>query len=198
LQTLHSLFLLTRDIDIHLFVKGHPQPFPRDQVELTNVVGMYPHVRLLPSELSLLQLKELGVDLLITGWGTCAVEGAYLGIPVIAYTRFSSATEFGLLKVVPTPDRLSEFLQDRASWALCGNKDLAIDAYAATDVMRSVDWCGIDFERLESELGKSGGYQSSFYKYWDDHSTVERETSLRLRIQRYLDSKSQWLTLLHM
>ena len=198
LHTLHTLFELTQDLEIDFFVKDHPNPFPRDRLELLNVTRAYSHVKLLPSEVTLPQLKELGVALIITGWGTCTMEASYLGVPVVAYTSFSVASSFCLEHVMPSPRQLRAFLQDPSQWTLNASKDKAVDAYATTDVMRTLDWCGINFDRLESELGRAGGYLLNFYDYWDRHRSIERELAINMRIQRYLDSRSQWLTLLHL
>ena len=165
---------------------------------MLNALEKHAHVRLLPSTTTLLQLKEAGFDLILTGWGSCAIEASFLGIPVVAYTRFSSAEPFGIIHTAQGRSLLRSFLSDRSRWTLRASRDQVVDAYAATESMRFFDWSEIDFIRMDNILGKSGGYTEGFYKYWDSTINSRRVFSVSQRIRRYLDSRSRWMTLDHL
>jgi hypothetical protein len=198
LRALHTIFEITKNLDFDFYVKDHPNPFPRDRLQLLKIVKNYPHVKTLPSDLTLRDLKKGGCDLIITGWGTVIIEAAYLEVPVVAYSSLSPAEQFSIAHVATGKRQLTEFLSDPSRWTIREAPERAIDAFAATDLIRSVDWCGIDFDKLTSELGVNGGYTPNFYLYWDKYESHEKALTISRRIRRYLDSREQWFTVAHL
>ena len=74
---------LTLKTDYDWYLKVHPAATKIDKDNLKRLVKIYPKIKLLPEEVSALQLKREGIDFALTIWGTIGHEYPAMGIQVI-------------------------------------------------------------------------------------------------------------------
>jgi hypothetical protein len=171
LVSTRKIFELCRELPVNLYVKTHPSTFSQDEASLNALLDEYPEISRLPSELAPFDLHELGIDVIITGWGNICFEAGFLGIPTIAYTPFYQVAELGL---VPTFD-----IEDRGSFArvlrsaLSGiernefQKVRISEGYAMVNLGGFVDLTASGVTSLPRE-GPEGRYALFAYKHWAD------------------------------
>jgi hypothetical protein len=159
---------LSKDLPINLFVKTHPKPFPQDDDELTRLLDQHTDVVRLPSNLSPNELREIGIDLIITGWGSICYEAPYAGIPTVAYTEFYPIK---MLDFLPTFN-----LDDPESFVRALNRAIAegitaemkrhiLEVYSIGNLGSFADLTCSKLNELPRE-GSSGRYSPHAYVQW--------------------------------
>lgn len=74
---------LTLKTDYDWYLKIHPAAEKMDEDNLKRLVKYYPKIKLLPKDVSALQLKREGINFALTVWGTLGHEYPAMGIQVI-------------------------------------------------------------------------------------------------------------------
>lgn len=176
LVSTRRLFELLRDEPVDVYVKTHPQPFPQDDQALNNMLLSYPFIKRLPSGLTPQDLKELRVDVIVSGWGSVCYEASFIGLPVIAYTSYSSLSSLGILAICDLNDEGS-FHKALVASLLLGIKpessDRIAEIYAISNYGGTLDLTCSKVEELPREGGQ-GRYSPYAYKHWAKTLDIEK------------------------
>lgn len=152
-------------------IKTHPSNFYHDELALEQLLSQFPKVLRVPSSATVEAVKDLGTDVIVTGWGSITNEASYLGIPVLSYADFHKiATPLPIQRfTLGDPDSFMSALALAISSPPIPTQ--AVEIYAATEMGLCYDLtCSRGNPRDESVWAEE---PQNTYDVWAD--TFERE-----------------------
>ncbi len=171
-----QLLEMMRGVPADVYIKMHPNPFPQDDAALEKMLTDYPEVTRINGSISPKELRDSGVDLFISGWGSICFEASYIGAPVLAYTKLLDLAKQGLIAsfdINDPPDLVQQIDQ------LTGKPDQTdgrfqsfLESYVVTNFGREVDVTCSRLANLPRE-GDAGRYSPYVYKYWSE--TIDKK-----------------------
>jgi hypothetical protein len=167
-----KLIELISKIEADIYIKTHPKPFEQDEKAILTLLSEYPNLNRLSSFLSPLDIKNMGVDLIISGWGSVCYEAPLIGVPVVCYSSFLEIVKAELLPYIDIDNE--EIALKRLKSILNGdnherfNRDRLISEFAMGNFVSRVDLTCANTDRLERE-GDSGRYSVYAFRYWADN-----------------------------
>jgi hypothetical protein len=191
LVSTRRLLDLLKDMPVDVFVKTHPAPFPQDDIALTAMVSEYSNVSRLPNHLTPADLKKMGVNAVISGWGSVCLEGPFIGLQVLTYSDFS------LLSDIETQPKLD--LDDRESFTRTLNtvlnrktndvqREKIAEIYAISNFGSSHDLTCSKLAELPRE-GLEGRYAPFAYKYWAESFNSEDFEKTVAALEKFIENK---------
>jgi hypothetical protein len=195
LVTTRRILELCKSLQVNLYVKTHPSPFLQDDNALEAMLAQFENVVRVPSHLTPLEMKTLGADLVITGWGSIAYEAPYIGIPVIAYADVYPARGLGFIPVFdPKETNQLQVAIDRAMLTeLESHKDAIAELYTAINIGGTINLTSSKLEELPRE-GDAGLYSLHAYKYWSETFEIEHHMTLVEAIVEFFARKKRLLS----
>lgn len=82
-EWLHFLGKLSEKTDYEWYIKVHPDPMPGTMETIKSIIGHYPHIKILPIDVSHHQLIKEGISCVVTCHGTIGEEYPLLGVNVL-------------------------------------------------------------------------------------------------------------------
>lgn len=187
---------ILNECDHQCFVKMHPHPFPHEKTELAKILEKtYTNVKELPEHLTLNEVKEFGVDLIITGYGSVGFEAAYLDIPVLNYTEFSPNRSYSFNHHLSRLDDLCDFVATPERWPIQISKEEVVEFFALTEIGSSHDWLSLDKNKLVSKLGRHYAVSYGIYEYWLENFKIDKHVKIQSCLLKFLKSGREKLTL---
>jgi hypothetical protein len=177
ISTRKILEILSR-LGCDVYIKTHPAPFPQDDEAISRLLAEFPNIKRLSSALTPTDVKEMGIDAVITGWGSICFEASYIGLPVIVYSPSSVVADY-----LPLFDLNDEHSLSVALGKALGEKlthferQKIIEAYACVYMGSYIDLTASNLDELPRE-GERGRYSPNAYAFWLENFSSERFSSL--------------------
>ncbi len=186
-----KLLKLLGTTDLEVFIKTHPKPFEQDELAINKLLAENPSVTRLPSHLSPMDIKNLGADLIISGWGSICLEASFIGIKVIAYSNFSEFLQSGEIKIINLDDEKNSLLEIKKALGL-GSSNVSIDdlveKYAILNYCSQADLTCANTAILDRE-GVSGRYSPYAYRYWVENIDRGSFTAIARSLSNYFTDR---------
>jgi hypothetical protein len=182
---------LFRELPVKLYVKTHPAPFPQDDAALDQLLQQHPEVTRFPNHTTPSDLFHLGIDAIVTGYGSICFEAAFLGIPVLAYSDFYCAPRLDWVESfdLDNPESLTPALNRCLAKRdfLPPEKGL-LDAYTIINRSVIVDLTCSSVSSLPRE-GPEGRYSPYAYFEWSKSFDIVRFRKLVIELTKFISSR---------
>mgnify|MGYP001401193609 CR=1 FL=1 len=176
-EWLNFLFKISNNTNFDWYVKNHPSYSGKAQILQTRsnkvvkeLLKDYPHIKLLPNNLSNRQIIEEGIDVVLTSHGTVASEFPFFSVPVInAAPNPHSGYTFST-----TPRNIKQYKKliknlDKIKFKKKSKKEI-YEYYFMSRILNHRNWLTGDFDGLIKSVGSFYNLQSNnFYKFWLEH-----------------------------
>ncbi len=180
--------------DSEWYLRPHPAFSTADWKIFTGLVSDYPHVKVLPLDVSIPELINQGIGAVFTSHGTVAFEAALEGALVIAASTNAGFCNFSFALIPDSIDDLSRMISEISS--LVKNRSLdknEIFHYYDLHHLRSEQsWL---FKEDYRNLVKTvGGLRAQFsnpktFEFWMKYvGTEEKINTIQSEIMRFIDS----------
>jgi hypothetical protein len=179
-----------------VFLKTHPAPFPQDEEAVRQLLETFPQVRRLPGSLSVNDQKEMGIQLIVSGWGSVVFEALFADVPVLCYTPFHFLSDHAPSLYVSLED--PEAWDARIVESLNGanailDRKLIVEAYAISTVGTNVELTCSEVPRLPRE-GSEGRYSPYALRVWAETFDAPRFSRLVSALLKFFHQKGDALS----
>jgi hypothetical protein len=195
-----QLLEIMRGMPVDIYIKMHPNPFPQDEAALEKILTNYPEVNRITGNISPKELRDSGVDLFISGWGSICFEASYIGAPVLAYTTLLDLAKQGLIAsfdINNSPDlaeKIDQLIDNPAQ--IEERFQSFLESYAVTNFGREADITCSRLIDLPRE-GDAGRYAPLAYKYWSDTIDKKRFELTAKAISIFISSRQTIFSQFH-
>lgn len=180
---------VAKQTDYDWYVKTHPDFLPGTLETIQEILGSDSKIKVLPAHASHLQMRDEGIDYVLTCNGTVGMEYPLLGIQAISIGNNPRlAYDFNFqAQSVEEYRRLLLSLKDRPKKVI--KPEEVYELYAMfRKLIRIDDLAFPSFQQFAEEAGKGALSSSIAYKYFLDQLTPERHAAIVQRWERYIDS----------
>ena len=193
-EWLNFLGEIIKKTDYEWFIKSHPNEDKITNIAIESFLKNFPHVRLLPKNISNLYLAKK-IDFALTVFGTVASELPVFGIKVINASRNNPHFDY---KFCINPKNISDYkkillnlnennfkinLNDIYEYHyLKKNYLIPENSYIFSDIK--------DYFKIDIESGREVRWSNSCYKVWLSKFTEEKHFKIKTMFEKFIESGS--------
>lgn len=173
------------------YIKTHPYVESRDSEIINDFVSRYKKINLIPNSTSHHHLIEEGINIVLTIYGSIALEYAAKNITVINASLNNPHISFDFNLHPKTKDEYKNIILDLKSYVKTNL--FSDDVYKCYYMKYLHNKGNIFFKDYQSTIYQSGGYKSQFsskfYKHWSNYYNQNVNLKLDNNIKEFILSK---------
>lgn len=183
------LFLgnFSKNTDYDWYIKTHPDFIPESYSLITDFLKKFPHISLIPSDISHHQLKKEGINFALTCYGTIGFEYALLGIPVINASANNPHINYNFNLHPKNIDEYNFLLKNLKDLKININFSEIYEYYFMMHIYHSKNWIFENLAKVEETLG---GFKKLFndkiYDLWLEEFTREKHENIMSYIENFI------------
>ena len=190
-EWLEFLGELSNKTDYEWYIKTHPGIDTFDQKSIDDVISRYKKIILIPNTTSHHQLIEEGINIVITIFGSIAIEYAAKNITVINASLNNPHISFDFNIHPKSKEELKNIMFNLKSYV---NKNLfSEDVYKCYYMKYLHHDFNIFFSNFDNVQKHMGGYNALFsskiYNYWIDNYSPDRQSKIEQNLETFIFSR---------
>jgi len=200
-EWLNFLIKIKKNTNYDWYIKNHPkysgkykiyQPYTDKIIEK---FASENKIKILPNNLSHLKIIKEGINLVLTVYGTVAMEYPYFGIPVINACRKNPHSAYNFSENPKTKKEYVSLIKNCKKLKVNKSaKKEIIQYYFMNNIIIDSQWLFEDYDKF---LKKIGGYHNlrsiKFYEYWLEYSKNIDLNNIYLKFDKFIISKNSYL-----
>ena len=181
---------LSNRTDYDWYIKTHPDVLPGNAPVIAELVKKYPKFTLLPQTVSHLQIIRDGVNVVLTVFGTIAVEYAALGLNVINASKSNPHAAYDFNLHIDDKAEYERILLDLKNLKIQIDPAKVYEHYYMYYLNRPENWLFKDYKKFVEEIG---GYNAqigpiTYEAFLKEFSPLRHEQTNKLMTQ-FIESK---------
>ena len=177
------------------YLKMHPSPVPKTKKVIGELLAKFPHISLVPSDVSHHELVEAGINFVLTCYGTVGHEYPALGVQVInAGYNPHIAYDFNW-HAISLKEYESYLLNLEKLDKKINLQDMYEFYYVYYRYFRTHNLYVNDFNQMQANLKRHESIGPEAYTYFLNQFTDARHTNILTTLSRFLESGMRELSI---
>jgi hypothetical protein len=151
------------------------------------------NIKKLNSNTSHNEIISMGVDLVLTVFGTAAHEYAYKNIQVLNASKYNPHCGYDFNIHISNTENYKKFFNNLKKSKISMPKKKVLEFYYMHYIYHTKNWFFDDYNKMLKELGNyHDQWNNKFYKYWiDNHDKSNFKKKLEKKLDNFINSREQ-------
>jgi hypothetical protein len=199
-QWLKYLGELSNENKYEWYIKNHPsfgnkyERYQKFTHQTVNALLMeYKNIKLLPNDISHHQLIKEGINYVLTGYGSVAVEYSFFGIPVINASKNNPHSNYSFSITPKNINKYKNIISNLKNLKFKINKKEIYEYYFMRNIYPDQQWL---FDNYKLFMSKIGGYHNihseHFYSYWLKYFNINLVSKIYSRLDSFVNNSNSY------
>ena len=184
----------SNNTDYDWYVKVHPDFLSSTKEIILQIANRYPKFKFISPEVSHHQIKEEGINFVLTVYGSVGFEYATMGVPVINASINNPHFDFNFNINPISLDEYKKILYNLNKIELYIDKNEIYEFYAINNLISNYNYLFSDFNQI---IRNVGGYREIFtskiFKEWMNYIDETKDNKILSKLKNFVESKSYTL-----